>query len=44
MLVAAQKNRVNAAELPRKQSGLCDFLQIHIRELIVAGIVEGRIG
>ena len=44
MLVVAQEHRIDLAQLLREHRGLRGLLQSHMRELIIARIVEGRIG
>ena len=44
MLVVAQENRIYRTQLLREHRGLRGFLQSRMRELIIARIVEGRIG
>ncbi len=44
VLVVAQQHRVNRADIARAHRGPGQFLQLHMRQLIGAGLVEGRIG
>jgi hypothetical protein len=44
VLIVAQQHRVDRADIARADCGPAQLLQLHMRQLIGAGFVEGRIG
>ncbi len=44
MLVVAEQHRVDLADRVGRQRGARQLLQLHMRQLIVARRIEGRIG
>ena len=44
MLVVAEQHRIDAADCFRAERGTGEFFQLHMRQLIGAGGIEGRIG
>ena len=44
MLVVAEQHRVDLADRVGRHRGARQLLQLHMRQLIVAGRIEGRIG
>ena len=44
MLVVAQQHRIDRADIAHAERGTRQLLQFHMRQLILAGRIEGRIG
>ncbi|GEC57230.1 hypothetical protein BEL01nite_62730 [Bradyrhizobium elkanii] len=44
MLVVAQQHRIDRADIARAERRTRQFLQFHMRQLILAGCIEGGIG